>query len=102
MVSAREHGNGWCWFLCFIPAESETEAIRIAMQGYGYRWKIEELHRHIKVDHHPEEICLRRYTALKNFDVLFWTEMNLLYQHLEGLSIDLLQQRNNWCIGHKN
>lgn len=91
LVSAKEPGKGWCWYLCFIPAETEAEAVRIAMQGYGYRWKIEEVHRQIKMDYHWEHICLRRYTALKNFNVLFWMTMSFIYQHMEGLSLDVLQ-----------
>ncbi|RMH41946.1 MAG: hypothetical protein D6694_08460 [Gammaproteobacteria bacterium] len=91
LVSAREPGKGWCWYLCFIPAETEAAAVRIAMQGYGYRWKIEEVHRQIKSDYHLEDICLRRYTALKNFNVLFWMTMSFLYQHMEGLSLEVLQ-----------
>jgi hypothetical protein len=91
LVSAKEHGKGWCWYLCYIPAETEAEAVQIAMQGYGYRWKIEEVHRQVKNDYHLEDVRLRRYTALKNFNVLFWITMNFLYHHLDGLSIDILQ-----------
>ena len=91
LVSAKERGKGWCWYLCYIPAETEAEAVRIAMQGYGYRWKIEEVHRQVKNDYNLEDVRLRRYTALKNFNVLFWITMNFLYHHLDGLSIDILQ-----------
>lgn len=91
LVSAKEPGKGWCWYLCFIPAETEAEAVKIAMQGYGYRWKIEEVHRQIKTDYHLEHICLRRYTALKNFNVLFWMSMSFIYQHMDRLCLDVLQ-----------
>ena len=60
------------------------------MQGYGRRWKIEEVHRHVKTDYHLEAISLRRYVALKNLNFLLWVAMSFLYQHLEGLSILIL------------
>lgn len=91
LVSAKERGKGWCWYLCHIAAETEAEAVRIAMQGYGYRWKIEEVHRQVKNDYNLEDLRLRRYTALKNFNVLFWITMSFLYHHLDGLSLDILQ-----------
>lgn len=91
LVCAKQAGKGWCWYLCNIPAKTEIEAVQIAMEGYGYRWKIEEVHRQIKNDYHLESICLRRYTALKNFNVIFWIAMNFVYHHLEGLSLHILQ-----------
>lgn len=57
---------------------------------YGCRWTIEEVHREVKVDYHPESVQLQRYQALKNFNTIFWTAMNFIYQHLEGLSKDLI------------
>ena len=77
--------------MCHIAAETEAEAVWIAMQGYGYRWKIEEVHRQVKNDYNLEDVRLRRYTALKNFNVLFWITMSFLYHHLDGLSLDILQ-----------
>ena len=91
LVSAKEPGKGWSWHLCFIPVASEYEAVHTCMQGYGYRWKIEEVNRQVKSEYHLEHICLRRYTALKNFNVLFWMAMSFVYQHLEGISIDIMQ-----------
>ena len=102
LVSAKEPGKGWCYFLCFIPAETEAEAVKIAMQGYGYRWKIEEVHRQVKTDYHLEQICLRRYTALKNFNVLFWIAMSFIYQHLDGLCLDILQHSKVQVIYRPN
>ena len=37
-----------------------------------------------------EAVQLQRYQALKNFNTIFWTAMNFLYQHLEGMSVDLI------------
>ena len=60
------------------------------MEGYGLRWRIEEYHRQIKEDYHLEQICLRRYLALKNFMSLFMVTMGFVYHHFESLSMDIL------------
>lgn len=86
----RKNGQAESWYLCDIPAASEEDAFKIVMEGYGCRWTIEEVHRQIKTDYHLEAVQLQRYHALKNFNSIFWTGMNFLYQHLEGLSVDLI------------
>jgi len=35
----------------------------------------------LKTDYHLEEICLQRYIALKNFNIIFWITINLIYYH---------------------
>jgi len=86
----RKRGQAESWYLCDIPAETEEEAFETVIEGYGSRWTIEEVHRQIKTDYHLEAVQLQRYQALKNFNAIFWTAMNFLYQHLEGLCIDLI------------
>ena len=86
----RKNGKAESWYLCDIPAQTEEEAFETVMQGYGCRWTIEEVHRQIKTDYHLETVQLQRYSALKNFNAVFWTAMNFIYQHLEGLSVDLI------------
>ncbi len=92
LISVTEPGKGKSWFLSFIPAETEREAIEITMEGYGYRWKIEEVHRQIKNDYHLEDICLKRYVALKNFNALFWNVMSFIYCHLDNICLHILDQ----------
>jgi hypothetical protein len=86
----RKNGRAESWYLCDIPAETEEEAFEMVMEGYGCRWTIEEVHREIKSDYNLEAVQLQRYQALKNFNTIFWTAMNFIYQHLEGLSVDLI------------
>lgn len=86
----RKKGKAESWYLCDIPATTEEEAFEMVMEGYGCRWTIEEVHRQIKTDYHLEAVQLQRYGALKNFNSIFWTAMNFIYQHLEGLSVDLI------------
>lgn len=102
LVSVKEAGKGWCWFLCYFPVKTKIEAVEMAMEGYGYRWKIEEVHRQVKTDYDLESVCLRRYTALKNFNVLFWMAIGFLYQHLENLSIFILQYSKEQLVYRRN
>jgi hypothetical protein len=90
LVKAQRKGKSCVWYLCYLPVEDEQSAIEIVMEGYGLRWKIEEYHRHIKDDYHLEQICLRRYTALKNFMSIFMIAMTFIYHHFESLSMEIL------------
>ena len=92
LVKAQRKGRGCVWYLCHLPVEDEQSAIEMVMEGYGLRWKIEEYHRQIKNDYHLEEICLRRYTALKNFMTIFMITMGFVYHHFESLAIEILTQ----------
>jgi hypothetical protein len=90
LVTVKRQGKGRCFFLCNIPASTCKEAIDMVMEGYGCRWRIEEVHRQVKQDYRYESVCLRRYTALRNFNTLFWMAMGFLYQQLEDISLKLI------------
>ena len=51
------------------------------MYAYGLRWRVEEYHRQIKQDYHLEQICLRKYSAIKNMCAIvmlaasFWARL---------------------------
>lgn len=92
LVKAQREGKGFVWYLCSLPVDDEQSAIKMAMEGYGLRWRIEEYHRQIKNDYHLEEVCLRRYMALKNFMSLFMTAMSFVYHYFESLSLELLTE----------
>lgn len=92
LVVIQEVGKGYCWLLCHLPCSSCEEAVRIAFRGYGHRWKIEEVHRQVKIDYHLEDICLQRYHALKALNALFWSAVSFLYTRLDGLAKEILFQ----------
>ncbi len=86
-----------------LAKTNKDAAIRTALLGYGYRWKIEEVHRQVKVDDELEGICLQRYDALKAMNALLWTAISLLHTRLDNLSIEIimhvelgLYNRNQW------
>lgn len=92
LVKAQRKGKSCVWYLCHLPIEDEQLAIEMVMEGYGLRWKIEEYHRQIKEDYHLEQVCLRRYTALKNFMTIFMITMGFVYHHFESLSMEILTE----------
>ena len=89
MVS-KAAGRGYTWYLAHLPSTEEKGAVELALQGYGYRWKVEEVHRHVKEQYNWEGICLRRYVALKNMNAVFgW-----VYTQLESVPVDLFTRLN--------
>jgi hypothetical protein len=92
LIKAQRKGKSCVWYLCHLPVEDEQSAIEMVMEGYGLRWKIEEYHRQIKEDYHLEQICLRRYTALKNFMSLFMITMSFVYHHFESLVMEIFTE----------
>jgi hypothetical protein len=104
LVVLKEQRKGYCWLLCHLKETCKNKAIRTAFVGYGHRWKIEEVHRQVKVDYELEGICLQRYDALKAMNALLWTALSFLYTRLDNLSIDIithvelgLQNRTKWA-----
>lgn len=90
VVMKKRHG-GYCWLLCYFKdCSSAQTAVELAIQGYGLRWKIEEVHRQIKVDYDLEEIRLERYEALKTMNALLWMAVSFLYTRLESLALQII------------
>jgi hypothetical protein len=61
-----------------------------ALNSYGQRWKIEQLHRQIKQDYRWEAIQLMSYTGLKNMNLLLLLAMCFLYS-LKRIAMHLMQ-----------
>jgi len=70
VVTRREENpNAVSWFLTNVEG-SGKKVMDTVMEGYGYRWRVEEYHRQVKQDYSLESMCLREYEALKNLTVL--------------------------------
>lgn len=80
------HKKGYFYFLCDFPRRdwSQKQIVEFAMKAYYQRWKIEEVHRHLKQDFGWEEMKLMRYQSLKNLNALFWLVVCFLYS-LKGM-----------------
>jgi len=91
LVVMKGRQGGYCWLLCYFKnCRSAREAVELALKGYGLRWKIEEVHRQIKVDYHLEAICLQRYEALKTMNALLWMAISFLYTRLGSLASEII------------
>ena len=101
LVVMKERKRGYCWLLCYFKdCQSAYAAVALALKGYGLRWKIEEVHRQIKVDYRLEAIRLERYEALKTMNALLWMAVSFLYTRLESLALAIISHAElalvNW------
>lgn len=102
-VVMKKHHGSYCWLLChFKDCPSAQAAVELAIKGYGLRWKIEEVHRQIKVDYHQEAIRLERYEALKTMNALLWMAVSFLYTRLESLAPKIIALPELALVNRKN
>lgn len=98
LVSIHRQGGGLTFFLAYLPDDINIPqaVVEKVFKGYGLRWRIEEVHREVKQDYHLEQICVRRYDALKNFIALLFVMLGFLYTKLKplGRNIALLSRLN--------
>jgi hypothetical protein len=91
LVVLKEKKRGYCWLLCrFSDVTDAQQAVALAVKGYGYRWKIEEVHRQMKKDYALESIRLQRYEALKTMNALLWMALSFLYTRLDSIALDII------------
>jgi len=90
-VVSKGEGRGYTWYLGYLPptVKTEKDAVEVIFKGYGFRWKIEEYHRHIKSDFHIEDIRLQRYQALKTMIALFTLAVSFIYSKLDTIIITM-------------
>lgn len=90
MVTHRR-GKGRCFFLGYLPKITDAvQALFVMFEGYGLRWKIEEIHRHVKVAYHWEAIAVEKYVKLKNLNAVFWLAISFVYARLKGIAHRLI------------
>ena len=90
LVRMRDSLGAESWYLTNLKTSRKKEAISTVLEGYGWRWRIEEVHREIKQDYDLEKLSIRRYSSLKNFMVIFWVMMNFLYQYLYDKGYEII------------
>ena len=79
--SAHYEAGGYFAFICYSEEKniSEEEYVSKIMKIYRIRWKIEEVHRHIKQTYKWEDICLMTYDRLVNMNIIIWAAMCFLF-----------------------
>lgn len=87
---------GFFYFFCDLP--NQDLAMDMIMQKvihmYNLRWKIEEMHRHVKQEYGWEKIQLMSYTGLRNMNQLLLLAMCFVYS-LKSYAYQLLQSFPN-------
>ena len=87
---------------------NEFEICKLALKAYRLRWKIEEVHREIKVDFGWEKIQLLRFHRLQAMSMILWFVLGFIYEldewkHLfaEAFSNLMLDKNNDLSILNK-
>lgn len=89
VVTKRENG-GYCWLLTRSPKEDIVEVISEAFKAYGFRWKIEEYHRHIKGCYRLEDIQIKTFDGLQSMLAILTIAMSIIYASLSSLHTRLI------------
>jgi hypothetical protein len=90
------------WFLVNSPLTDPTAIARDTFQGYGYRWHIEEYHRHIKDQFNLENIQLRKFDRLQTMLMIMAIAMYLLYTETRSIHQRLLTENKIKTIAKAN
>lgn len=91
VVTQRVNG-GYCWLLTHSPKHVITEVIQEAFKAYGFRWKIEEYHRHIKNCYNLEDVQIKTFEGLQSMLAILTVAMSILYSSLSSLHTRLILQ----------
>jgi len=90
LVVLKGEGKGYSWYIVSTDKKTERDVVEETFRGYGYRWKIEEYHRHIKNQFHLEDIQLRKIEGLRTMLSILTIAMYLLYTEISSLHHQLL------------
>jgi hypothetical protein len=90
LVVTKRKDGGYCWLLTRSPKESIIEVISEAFKAYGFRWKIEEYHRHIKSCYGLEDIQIKTFEGLQSMLAILTIAMSLIYCSISSLHLKLI------------
>ena len=78
---ANSEEGGYFAFICNLENDSlsEQDFVSKVMRIYRLRWKIEEVHRHVKQAYRWEDICLKNYERLVTMNKVLWAAICFLY-----------------------
>ena len=90
LVVTQNKGGGYCYLLCRTGEENITRIIKETFKAYGYRWKIEEYHRHIKDSYNLEDIQVKTFEGLQSMLAILTIAMSIIYRELASMHIRLI------------
>jgi hypothetical protein len=90
LVVTKRKDGGYCWLLTRSPKKSIIDVISEAFKAYGFRWKIEEYHRHIKSCYNLEDIQIKTFEGLQSMLAILTIAMSLIYRSISSLHQKLI------------
>jgi hypothetical protein len=90
LVVTKNQGGGYCFLLTRTSQESIIEIVKETFKAYGFRWKIEEYHRHIKDSYKLEDIQVKTFEGLQSMLAILTITMSIIYRELASMHIRLL------------
>ncbi len=93
-LMVAKYKNGGYWYLYgYLPNHSdlsERELIEFLFNSYKVRWKIEEVHRHIKQDFGWEGMRLGKLKRMKLLNTILWIAVGFLY-NLQSMKYEFIK-----------
>lgn len=90
LVVAKGHGKGYSWYLVSSDKDTSRQVCEECFNGYGFRWKIEEYHRHVKDQYDLEGIQVLKFNGLQSMMSVVTIAMYLLYSQTRDLHDKLI------------
>ncbi len=90
LVVTKKDGGGYCYLLTNSSLDDVDELIEETFIAYGYRWKIEEYHRHIKSCYKLEDIQIKTFEGLETMLAILTISMSIVYRELASIHIKML------------
>ena len=89
VITKRENG-GYCYLLTNYKTDNIDDLIKETFTAYGFRWKIEEYHRHIKTCYNLEDIQIKTFEGLESMLAILTIAMSIIYRELSSIHTRLL------------
>lgn len=90
LVVTKRTNGGYCWLLTRSAKENIVDVIKEAFKSYGFRWKIEEYHRHIKSCYNLEDIQVKTFEGLQSMLAILTIAMSIIYSSISSLHVKLM------------
>lgn len=89
-VSIKMLNGGYSYYLLNIDENDPKKVVKECFKAYGFRWKIEEYHRHIKTQYELESIQLMDFNSIQTMVTLLMIAMYFIYTEMGEISWHLL------------
>lgn len=104
LLVAKYKDGGYWYLYGYLPNHSdlsEKEMVEFMFNAYKIRWKIEEVHRHIKQDFHWEDMRLGKYKRLELLNTILWLAAGFLY-NLQSMKYQFIKAFHYFMLDKKN